>query len=126
VTGETVLKTIVLAPPGPFRQELLAFVKSIPELDLVGVAADLPELLLTASQCPQHLAILANGPLFAPVLSTLRQLNQQGLPLVCLVLAENRQQIQQAVTAGADGVLLRGFSTLEFLTALKRITKKAL
>lgn len=115
------LKTIVLAPPGPFRQDLLAFVKSIPELDLAGVAADLPELLLTAAQCTPHLAILADGSLFTPLITALQQLKQQNLPLPCLVLAENRQQIQQAIAAGADSVLLKGFSTHEFLVALAAI-----
>lgn len=115
------LKTILLAPPGPFRQELLAFVKSIPELDLAGVAADIPELLLMAAQCTPHLAILADGSGFTPVLIALQQLKQQNLPLTCLVLAESRQQIQQAVAAGADSVLLKGFSTHEFLAALPAI-----
>lgn len=123
--GETVLKTVVFASPGPFRQELLAFVKSIPELDLIGAALDLPELLLATAHCAPHLAILADGPTFAPVVEALRQLKQPGTSLMCLVLAENRHQIQQAVAAGADDVLLRGFSTQEFLTALKRIMKQA-
>ncbi|HNT77658.1 MAG TPA: hypothetical protein PKH77_21810 [Anaerolineae bacterium] len=118
------LKTIVFAPAGPFRQELLAFVKSIPELDLAGVALDLPELQATAARCAPRLVILADGADFAPVATALRQLKQYTPPLLCLVLAENRQQIQQAVAAGADGVLLRGFSTEEFLTALKRIMKQ--
>lgn len=120
------LKTVVFAPPGPFRQELLAFVKSISELGLTGVASDLSELQLTVTHCAPRLAILADGPTFAPVMEALEQLKQQAPPLLCLVLAENRQQIQQAISAGADSVLLKGFSTLEFLTTLKHITKKAL
>ncbi len=112
------LKTVVFAPPGPFRQELLAFVKSIPELELVGAAADLPELLLAADQDAPRLVILVGGPLCTPALAALRQRQPQGMPLACLVLAENRQQIQQAVAAGADGVLLKGFSTQEFLAVL--------
>lgn len=112
------LKTVVFAPLGPFRQELLAFVKSIPELELVGAAADLPELLLVAAQDAPRLVILVGGPLCAPALIALRQRQPPGMPLTCLVLAANRGQTQQAVAAGADGVLLKGFSTQEFLTAL--------
>ncbi len=115
------LKTVVLAPAGPFRQELLAFVKSIPELELAGVAADLSELSLATAHCAPRLAILAGGPTFAPVIAAIQQLKQPGMALACLVLAENRQQIQQAVVGGADGILLRGFSTQEFLAALATI-----
>jgi len=56
-----------VAPAGPFWQELLAFVKSIPELDLTGAALDLPELLLATAHCAPRLAILADGPTFAPM-----------------------------------------------------------
>ncbi len=112
------LKTVVFAPAGPFRQELRAFVKSIPELELIGVASDLTGLRLMATQCTPHLAILAGGSLFASAMDALRQRKQQSPGLFCLVLAENRQEIQQAVAACADGVLLKGFSTQEFLTVL--------
>jgi len=121
--GGLLLTTILFAPPGPLRQELLAFLKSIPELDLANAASDPDELQQASEQCSPQLLILAGSVSFTPVAEVLAQLKQGTTPLPCLVLAENRQQIQQALTAGADLVLLKGFSTQEFLAALARFTQ---
>jgi DNA-binding NarL/FixJ family response regulator len=121
--GGPLLTTIIFAPPGPLRQELLAFLKSISELDLANAAADPDELQKAMEQFSPQLLILAGSGSFTPVAEALAQLKRNAAPIPCLVLAENRQQIQQALAAGADHILLKGFSTQEFLAALAHITK---
>ncbi len=121
--GGLLLITVVLAPSGPLRQELLAFLKSIPGLELVNAATEPGELQQAVEQFAPQLLILVGGALFTPIAETLVQLKRSAASVPCLVLAENRQQIQQAVAAGADTVLLKGFSTPEFLAALTHVTK---
>jgi DNA-binding NarL/FixJ family response regulator len=121
--GGLLLTTIVFAPPGPLRQELLAFLKSIPGLNLANTASDLDELQQAMQQCSPQLLILAGSLSFTPVAEVLAQLKRDATPVPCLVLVENRQQIQQAAMAGADLILLKGFSTQEFLAALAHVTK---
>lgn len=116
-------KTLVLALPGPFRQELLAFLRAIPELELVGVLEDPAGLGTAVARTAPYCLILEGGPALAEVLTALAQLKRAAPGPPCLVLVENRRQIQQAFAAGADSVLLKGFSTQEFLTTLQRITK---
>lgn len=125
VTGEFVLKTTVFAPIEPFRQELLAFVRSIPGLELIDVAAEPGELLVCVQQAAPQLLIIVGAPGLTSVIEPLRHAGMRS-SLFCLVLAENRQQIQQALAAGADAVLLKGFSTHEFLATLAQITKGTL
>jgi DNA-binding NarL/FixJ family response regulator len=117
------LTTIVFAPAGPLRQELLAFLKSIPGLNLANVASTPDELQQAMQEFSPQLLILAGSISFTPVAEVLAQLKQSAAPVPCLVLAENRQQIQQAATDGADLILLKGFSTQEFLAALAQVTK---
>lgn len=114
-------KTLVLARPGPFRRELLAFLRAIPELELVGVLEDPAALLTAVGRTAPHCLILEGGPVQAEVLAALAQLKRAALCPPCLVLVESHQQIQPAFAAGADGVLLKGFSTQEFLSALQAL-----
>lgn len=114
-------KTLVLAWPGPFRQELLAFLRAIPELELVGVLEDPAALLTAVVHTVPHCLILEGGPALAEVLVALAQLKRAALCPPCLILVESHRQIQQALAAGADSVLLKGFSTQEFLSALQAL-----
>lgn len=120
--GFTMLKTLVLSPAGPFRQELLAFVRSIPGLELTSAAAEPRELLARIELAAPQLLIVVGAAGFMLTAEALANARMRA-SFACLVLAENQQQIQQALSAGADAALLNGFSTQEFLSTLAHITE---
>ena len=119
------LKAVVLAAAGPFRQELLSFLRAIPDLELTAVVEDPAGIGQAVARAVPHCLILQGGAPFTTLLATLAQLKRASPYLPCLILVENCQQIQQAFAAGADSVLLKGFSTQEFLSALLRITSES-
>jgi DNA-binding NarL/FixJ family response regulator len=54
----------------------------------------------------------------------LEQIKVQRPHTRCLVLADSVRQRQTAWAAGADGVLLKGFSTAELFAAIDRVLSK--
>lgn len=109
------LKAIVLATTGAPRQELLAFLKSISGLellDLPGGGAPLP-----AAEQPELIVLDAGAREDDPV-GPLRQLKTRLPDALCVVLVSSEWQRRAAWDAGADRVLLTGFSALEFRRAL--------
>ena len=118
------LKTLILIASQLHRQEQISFLESIPELDLLQPADDLQSFW--DALCSHHPdLVIFDESLFAePGLLPLRRLKAEFPETACLVFAQKYQQVEQAVAAGADRVLLRGFSATEFFSALTDIYRK--
>ena len=111
--------TILFTTPGPYRRDLLIFLASVPELDVTATVETAAELAaaVTVPTATAKLLILDYA-----LLATAVPLINAGLPgLRCLVLGETFPQLQQALAAGADCALLRGFSAAEFFIALRSL-----
>lgn len=117
------LSTLVLATTGNPRPELLSFLKSAPDLELVH--APLETANPPTSQTPDLVVLDASIP-GSDDAGLLRGLKAQMPKARYLVLISSMSQSELLVTAGADRVLLVGFSAAEFFEVLTDLDRSFL
>ena len=117
-------KTLVLLAANRYHQEQISFLRSVPGLELLE-PTETPQAFWQAL-CLQHpnLVILDESIFLDPDLALLARLKSVFPEIACMVFAERFQQMERAAAAGADCVLLRGFSAKEFFHALEGIHQK--
>lgn len=115
------LTTWIMTPEGNPRRELLAFLKSIPDLDLLnapggGLSSD--ALVADESRVVDLLIfdILSRD---YDNWDELRGIKAQLPRACCITLVASPQQIAGAQAAGMDHTLLAGFSAAEFFEMLQ-------
>lgn len=119
VEARFLLTALVITPSGSPRQELFAFLESVSILKLVNgpeapVACPLPRADMLIFD------VLAAQAVDWVVLRTLKgQLPEAR----CVIVVGSPQQVRRAISAGADQVLLSGFSATEFMMALAAVTQ---
>lgn len=139
--------TLVAARPGRVRDGLRALLATIPWLKVIGQADDGASALeIVAEHQPALVLLDTNLPGGEPfdggrpvrgrpvhgrpvrthsgAWAVLKQIKARWPQVRCLVLTGNGRQGQTARAAGADGVLIRGFSTAELLTAIERLLSR--
>jgi DNA-binding NarL/FixJ family response regulator len=92
-------------------QVLLATVPQIGRVDLVENASDLFDIVQDTNPL---LVLLDTNLSDTRVLTVLTTIKRVRPDTRCLVITDNRYQQTKSRAAGADGVLLRGFSAIEF------------
>jgi DNA-binding NarL/FixJ family response regulator len=102
---------LLLAPVGDPRPGLLAFLQSIPELELLDQAG---EIRLDLVIVDVHLPAYGDW-------AWLRQAKVDCAAARSLVIVSTLQQMADAKAAGSDGVLLSGFTTAQFLDVLHEL-----
>jgi len=110
------LTTWVVTPGGSPRPELLAFLKSIPDLELFDApVGDWPlgSAEFDGSRPIDLLIFDAHAPNFDNW-AELWDIKARAPQACCLALLSAPRQMALAQAAGADRVLLTGFSTPEF------------
>jgi DNA-binding response OmpR family regulator len=115
------LKTLVLITANRYRQEQISFLRSVPDLDLLEPVETLQAFWQTLSAQRPDLVILDEVLFSDSGLGLFVRLKSEFPEIISLVFAEKYQQIQVATTAGADRVLLRGFSAKEFFVTIGEI-----
>ena len=115
--------TWVVTPGGRPRPELLAFLKSIPDLDLFDVPVEdwpLGAAEFDGSRLIDLLIFDARAPNFDNW-AELRDIKARAPHACCLTLVSAPRQMVLARASGADRVLLTGFSTPEFFKMLRNL-----
>ncbi len=112
------LKTLVLATTGTLRHELLTFLRSVPNLTLMS-----PEDGRLPAFLPERpdLVVLDASPPGAGSRDLLQALWSRLPDARCILLVGSPSQMVEASAAGADRVLLVGFSAAEFFQTLRGI-----
>ena len=118
------LKTLVLLASNRYRQAQISFLQSVPELDLLEPAEDSQTFWQILYNQHPDLVILDESIFGDPDLALLTRLKRAFPQIACLVFAEKHQHMERASAAGANRVLLRGFSAKEFFHALEGIHQK--
>lgn len=116
------LKTLVLTAAGRPRRELMTFLRSIPGLMLLNAPdGALPsEMDMSTVDLLIFDACAPNGVRW----SLLGAARAEMDAMHCIALVNSPQQMAQARAGGADYVLLKGFSTAQFLDALRALRKE--
>jgi len=113
-----VLKTLVLATPGTLCHELLTFLRSVPNLALLDSGdGRLPAFL---PERPDLVVLDASLP-GASGIELLQALRRRIPGTRCILMVGSPSQMAEAVAAGADRVLLVGFSAAEFFQILEEL-----
>ncbi|MBN1581983.1 MAG: response regulator transcription factor [Anaerolineae bacterium] len=120
------IPALVMARSGRVRgglQVLLATVPQIGRVDLVENASDLFDIVRDTNPL---LVLLDTNLSDARVLTTLATIKRVRPDTHCLVITDNLYQQKKAKAAGADGVLLRGFSATEFSEMVEALLNQEL
>ncbi len=116
------MHTIVIAKPGRLRDSLLLLLAMLPQIADVDYANDTPSLLDQIRKRPPDLVLMDTNLDHNGGLDTLRTLKSEAPRIPCLVIVSNAQQRSMARSAGADGFLLRGFSSMELAGEIRKLT----
>jgi DNA-binding NarL/FixJ family response regulator len=117
---QTRLLTLVAAMPGRMRESLQILLETMP-----GVVTDRADdgamvLRMVVERQPDLVLLDTNLP-GEPGWRVLAQIKALQPQTRCLVLAGSTLQRQAAQAAGADGVLLKGFSTAELFATIEEM-----
>ena len=107
--SDGLLRVLVAAKPDLMRNSLVSYLRVIPRVDILAPADDTSTAIgLARSQQPD--ALVADVNLSeADLLYLVKLLRNEQPKLNCIVLADNVQQKQVFLSAGANCVLLKGF-----------------
>lgn len=116
---------LILAQQGPLRDSLRSLLAAAPWIEAVHLSEDVlsaarmitlyrPALVLVADDLP------ADG-----VSMVLRWIKSEGSCSRSLVLAEDSQQRQEALTLGADAALLKGFPAAGLFKVVERLVTRS-
>lgn len=112
------------------RQGLKRILKEKPDLEVIGEAGDGIELLnfLRLSQLQPHMVIL---DISMPNLSGIEAAHQikmvhPGIKILILSMHKEKEYLQQAFSAGAEGYLLKEDAVTELFSAIDMIRQEGL
>lgn len=115
------ISVLVAARPGRMRDSLLALLKSAPRISVVGQTDCGASALNMVAVYHPALALLDTDLPDGKVFAVLEQIKALEPRCCCLVLADDRHQQQDAVSAGADAALLKGFPAARLLDVIERL-----
>jgi DNA-binding NarL/FixJ family response regulator len=112
---------LVAAQPGRMRDGLRTLLAAMPLIDGIEQADDGASALRMIAERRPTLVLLDTNLPDDEVWVVLRRIKAQRLQTRCLVMADTSQQRQTALVTGADGVLIKGFSTRELFAAIEEL-----
>jgi DNA-binding NarL/FixJ family response regulator len=112
---------LIVARPGSLRDVLHVLIQTMPQVQTVGLASDVPSALQAAAeQRPVLVLVDANlSDRQDAASSAVRMLKAQEPAVRCLVLADDVHQRQAIESAGADVALVKGFPAGELLEVIE-------
>jgi DNA-binding NarL/FixJ family response regulator len=115
------VRVMIVAEAGRLREGLQAMLDSFPSLETVAVVDDGPSAL-EAIQSGRPDLIILDAHLFDDGTADLVwAIKQEGNGAQCIVVADRLGQFQLLLDAGADMVLLKGFSAAELRIAVEQL-----
>ena len=118
------LPVLIVARPGRTRDGLQALLTAITQVTITGLADDIHSALGLALDHHPELVLL-NGNVCNDTMSdAVSQIKAKWPGTRCLVLVSSVRRQQVARSAGADGVLLRGFPATQFFETVEMLTKE--
>jgi DNA-binding NarL/FixJ family response regulator len=103
------------------RDSLYLLLTTIPQVAHVDKVSDSPSLMHHIRQYPPDLILMDTNHGRDAYLGMLRMVKAEAPFIPCLVIVDNARQQSMARDAGADGMLLRGFSSMELAGQIRRM-----
>ncbi len=125
--GRSICRTTIVEDDPVYRESLEAFVRHAPELELVASHASAEEALSDLEQLPEHrrwdlvlLDLDLPGLHGLEAIPRFKELSPETT-VVVLTVFETPPTVLRAITAGADGYLLKRSTARELLHALRAV-----
>jgi len=119
-----ILPVLIVAQPGRARDGLQALLMAKTQVRIVGLAKDVPSALDLAAEHHPELVLLDSSACDGSISDAVNQIEVKWPEARCLVLVSSVCQQQAARTAGAEGVLLKGFRAAKFFEIVEMLTKE--
>jgi len=100
---------LVIAQPGPLRNSLMTLLSTLPKIEIVAEANDFSTLNRITADWQPDLIVLEACTQENGLSEAIEQINRALSCTRAIVLVDTKEQYQQAISAGADAVLMKGF-----------------
>ena len=118
---ETTGTVLILSKHKPLRDSLQSLVVTAPQVGTVHIADDVLSALRAITLHRPDLVLIVDDLRREGVSMVLRWIKTEGSCSRSLVLTEDGERRQRALTLGADAVLLKGFPAPRLLQAIERL-----
>jgi DNA-binding NarL/FixJ family response regulator len=115
---------LILARQGPLRDSLRSFLAAAPWIEAVHLSEDVLSAVRMITLHRPALVLVADDLPADGVSMVLRWIKSEGSCSRSLVLAEDSQQRQEALTLGADAALLKGFPAAGLFKIIERLVTR--
>lgn len=115
------VSALIVARPSRMRDGLKALLRTMPQINAIEQTGDIPTAIKMIMEHPPALILLDSNLTNGNVASVLRQTKAERLSTQCIVLVDNKQEVDMATMAGADWVLLAGFPAVDFFAAVESL-----
>lgn len=112
---------LIMARPSRLREALRALIATLPQLEIVGQVEERVAALKMVQERQPGLLLLDSSLPDNEVEATIEQIKLERSETYCIVLAHSERQQAALKSAGADEVLLKGFSTATLLAVIERV-----
>jgi DNA-binding NarL/FixJ family response regulator len=115
------LNTFLVSRPGALQASIRATLASFPQIIFTGSATGGLSALDKINEEKPALIVIDNNLTEDEVVSLLKVIKRAHPKLYCIVLVDTPTEMQRALSAGADGVLLRDSLSENLLSTLEEI-----
>ncbi|MBN1582763.1 MAG: response regulator transcription factor [Anaerolineae bacterium] len=112
---------LIAAQPGPLRHVLYTLLLAMPQVKSVAQTDDATSTLQAITEHHPVLVLLDASLPGNGTISVVKKIKADGFLSRCLVLADNKEQQQTLLAAGADGALLKGFPAAKLLEIIEQL-----
>jgi DNA-binding NarL/FixJ family response regulator len=118
------IATLIIAPPGRFRDSLRVLLRAGNMITLSGQASDMSTALQLVDVHHPALVLMDADLQSGDVWRALRQLRREYPQIRVIVFTHTSQQSREAQQAPADAVLADGFTTRQLFETILAISEK--
>jgi DNA-binding NarL/FixJ family response regulator len=115
---------LIAARPGDLQDSLVALMTTMPQVNAVLIAEDAPSALRTMARHRPALVVLETNLAAKESCAPLQEIKAEWPTTECIALADDVEQRQKALSAGADVVLIVGFPASEFIAAIEGLLSR--
>jgi DNA-binding NarL/FixJ family response regulator len=120
-TMKNPISTLIAAKPDRLRDGLHLLLSTAPQVSEIEQTDDADSTFEVIVERPPGLVVLDTNLDATSVNHLLERIKHEAPGLPCLVVVANDEQQRAACNAGADAVLLKGFSSSELLALIERL-----
>ena len=110
---------LIATRPGSLQDSLVALLTTMHQVNSVLIAEDAASALRTVAQHRPVLVVLEMDLGAEETRTALKEIKSNWPLTQCLALADGIRQKQEAVSAGADVVLIKGFTAARLIAAIE-------